>query len=359
MLHTRGSSGAFDDLASLDDLDHMVSSTGLSTASLRIVRDGATLPASSYTVAPPRRSRAGDPQVSAARVYEHFYEGATIVLESLHRYWPPLTDFCRDLELALGHRLQVNAYITPPGSQGFAVHRDDHDVFVLQTSGSKSWMVYDRDEDDVLLVDEVLERGAALYIPEGFPHAARTGQSASAHLTVGVITHEASEVVRALTRLAEDEPVFRARLTPAASRDPAALRRAVESHVEDLRVWLDKVDLDVVTERVARRVMTTAQPILRGQLSQLARLEALTEDSVLTRRRGSTCVVFSKGEVVRAVLSDRELEMPAVAEAALREIARRDRIAVRDLHDVLDPASSLVLVRRLVREGLLEVLVAD
>ena len=33
----------FDDLASLDDLDHMISSLGLHTSNLRMVRDGETL----------------------------------------------------------------------------------------------------------------------------------------------------------------------------------------------------------------------------------------------------------------------------------------------------------------------------
>ncbi len=31
--------------------------------------------------------------------------------------------------------LQINAYLTPPGSQGFATHYDTHDVFVLQVDG--------------------------------------------------------------------------------------------------------------------------------------------------------------------------------------------------------------------------------
>ena len=39
--------------------------------------------------------------------------------------------------------MQANSYYTPRRSQGFAVHHDTHDVFVLQVAGEKHWRVYD------------------------------------------------------------------------------------------------------------------------------------------------------------------------------------------------------------------------
>jgi ribosomal protein L16 Arg81 hydroxylase len=127
----------------------------------------------------------------------------------------------------------VNAYITPPGAQGFDVHRDDHDVFVLQVSGEKHWHVHDR--DDRILIDHVLQRGESLYIPEGFPHAATAGASASAHLTVGILTHSSSDVLNEIIRLAATEPAFAERLTADEMRDLGALRASVQRHVEELQ----------------------------------------------------------------------------------------------------------------------------
>lgn len=347
--------GGFDDLASLEDLDGMVASLGLHAPNLRMVRDGKTLPVASYTTAPSDTSRGTDRLVSAPKVYERFAEGATIVIESLHRYWRPLTDFCRDLELALGHRLQVNAYITPPSSQGFDVHRDTHDVFVLQVSGSKHWIVYDRDDDTEVLIDRDIEPGSSLYIPTGFPHAATTGSGASAHLTVGILTRDATEIVRAIAKLAEDEPVFKERLPADAAADPAALRSVVERNLDEMRAWLDKVDVDEVTARVARSVMSTAQPLLRGQLRQLALLDDIRADTEMVRRPGATCVLFPGDTDLRVMLADRELQMPPAAAAVMQEVARRHRFVVSDLHPFLTPDSAVVLVRRLVREGLLEI----
>ena len=345
---------AFGELASLDDIDEMIASLALRESSLRMVEDGATLSPSAYTIAPSAKSRGAERIINAALVYERFYDGATIALEGLHRYWRPLADFCRELEMELGHRLQVNAYITPPGSRGFDVHRDDHDVFVLQLSGAKHWLVYDQGSGDDVIVDSTLRPGDSLYIPKGWPHAAATNDGASAHLTVGVLTHDSIDVLREIAKLAEEEPAFQERLDASRTKDLEGLSDLVERHVEELRTWLDKLDVEELTDRVARRVLSSSQPILRGQLTQLDRLAQIDADTRLARRRGSICVVNPKGDVVKVILIDRELTMPALAGDALQHISRHESFLVRDLHRFLDADSALVLARRLVREGLLE-----
>jgi lysine-specific demethylase/histidyl-hydroxylase NO66 len=58
---------------------------------------------------------------------------------------------------------------------------------------------------------------------------------------------------------------------------------------------------------------------------------------------------------VRVLLADRELRLPGFVEPALNAIRDAGQVAVADLDPYLDETSRLVLVRRLVREGLLEV----
>jgi hypothetical protein len=356
-LLRRADGSNFDDLASFEDLDRMVSSLGLKAGNLRMVRDGETLAPSAYT-SQPSGKRVSEPLVIPALVCERYAEGATIVLESLQRYWAPLTDFCRDLELALGHRLQVNAYLTPPGSQGFDVHRDDHDVFVLQVWGEKQWTVFDL-ESESALIDEPITKDSALYIPKGFPHSARTGEMASAHLTVGILTHEPIDIIKEIAKLAEKEPIFQERLTLEDTSTPEGLRRSVESSVGEFQAWLDKVDIDELTQRVARRVKGSSLPLLRGQLRQLELVDALDETSVVALRRGTMCFLVTGDSHLTVTLIDRELQMPLSVDPAMQRIAKSDRILVSNLHDLLDPESALVLVKRLIREGLLEVVVGD
>ena len=336
-----------------------MSSTGLRLPSFRLVKDGATLPSSAST----KTARTGSQLVSGladpSRVFAEFERGATIVLQGLHRYWLPLARFCRDLELELGHPVQVNAYVTPPGSRGLAVHRDDHDVFVLQVSGTKRWQVYARSPGLPPPHDPILETelhpGHSLYIPREFPHAASTQEAASAHLTVGILSPTWMDAAREALRLAEDQPELGEPLPLGFGLDPAAFRDEVQERLRTVQAWLDKVDPGEVAERLGRRFLTTRQSLFRGQLRQLLALPELSDRSIVRRRTGSMCVIVPAGPDVAVLLGDREVRMPAWVEPALRALADAPELAVGDLEPHLDPESRLVLVRRLVREGLLEV----
>ena len=100
------------------------------------------LPEKGYTRGATLAGRPLTGLVDGRTAVEEFRNGATVVFQGLHRSFPPLVDLISELELELGHPCQANAYLTPPGSQGFAVHSDTHDVFVLQTAGTKQWELH-------------------------------------------------------------------------------------------------------------------------------------------------------------------------------------------------------------------------
>jgi bifunctional lysine-specific demethylase and histidyl-hydroxylase NO66 len=345
----------FADLFSLDDVDHILSSTTPRYPAFRMVKEGRQLDPRSYT----RSGRVGGQPVSdladPGRVYEHFHAGATIVLQSLHRFWPPLARLGRDLELALTHPVQVNAYITPPASRGLGVHHDEHDVFVLQVYGCKRWDVHDPDggPEDQLIVAE-LAPGDCLYIPQRFPHAAWTAETASVHLTVGVVPTTWADVVhRAVTSVLADalsgEP-----LPVGFATDPAALTAGMAEQLTEVRRRLDKLDPGAMAQAAADRFWSSRPPILPGQLRQLLALDKVGESTVVRRRPGATCHLRRRGDRLEVLLGDRTLRMPVRLAPVMRRILASDRLAVGDLAGHLDPPSRLVLVRRLIREGLLE-----
>ncbi|HEU4897444.1 MAG TPA: cupin domain-containing protein [Actinomycetota bacterium] len=361
----------FDDLLSLDDVDRILATTSPRTPAFRMVKDGKPLPPSAYT----KSGRMGSVPLAdladPGRIFDQFQAGATIVLQSLQRYWPPLTELSRQLELFLTHPVQVNAYLTPPASRGLGVHHDTHDVFVLQVHGRKLWQVWDaalpfplahqkqlppgaESPTEAPQVDAELAPGDCLYVPRGFRHAARTAETASLHLTVGMLTRNWNDLLREVVELATEEAWFRESLPVGFANDPATLEGSLADRVEELRRFLDKVDLAKVADRAGRRFWANRPPPLEGQLRALLSLDELDDATVLRRRPEATARLRVAGGRLELLLGDRTLTMPATLEPAVRQVLDADELTPGELAGHLDGPSRLVLARRLVREGLLQ-----
>ncbi|HWH05024.1 MAG TPA: cupin domain-containing protein, partial [Gaiellaceae bacterium] len=141
LVVAREEPGRFDDLLSTADVERLVSETALRTPAFRLVKAGESV--SGYTTDLSWRPEPFTGVADVRRVLAEFEAGATIVLQGLHHSWLPLARYCRLLEGFLGHPAQANAYYTPRGSQGLPVHHDTHEVFTLQVSGEKRWLVYE------------------------------------------------------------------------------------------------------------------------------------------------------------------------------------------------------------------------
>ncbi|HZB04478.1 MAG TPA: cupin domain-containing protein [Actinomycetota bacterium] len=360
----------FDGLLDVGDVDHLVTGTLLRMPSFRLVRDGAPLEPSSYTQTIRIGGRPVERTVRPDRVMAEFADGATIVLQALHRQWPPVARFCRDLELSLTHPVQANAYVTPPTARGFAVHHHTHDVFVLQTKGRKRWRVYrplidlpgpeqpwkeSLGDPGSPLLEAELEPGDALYLPRGFPHDAEAQEEVSIHVTIGVLAHTWLDLWRHVFRRAAEHRPFRDALPPGFAGDPEALTAELGVRLKDLHHWLDRaVDGDAVAA-FSKAFWSRRRPLLSGQLHQLEAARRMEAGTACRRRPGAVFVVAVEEKEAVVSLGLRELRMPAFCETALRFVAdARERFRPSDLPG-LDEPSRLVLARRLVREGAVEV----
>jgi bifunctional lysine-specific demethylase and histidyl-hydroxylase NO66 len=355
LLRERSGTGAsFDDLLGLDDVDHLITATGLRAPAFRLVHDGRPLDPSRYL----RQARIGSRPVhdlaDPGRVLAELEAGATLVLQGLHRYWPPLAVFCRALERALTHPVQANAYLTPPTSAGLRVHGDAHDVFALQVHGLKEWIVY-WEPGDAETRDITMRPGDALYLPRGTRHAARTVDAPSLHITIGVrATRWLDVVARALEHL-DGEEAFEAPLPLGYADDADALASALAGKLRELARRIEKVEPARLADAVVEDFYLGRPPLLAGQLRDTLELAQLSDDTLLRRREGTVCAIRDRGEHVEVLLGDRRLTLPAFAEGALRAVAAADTLRPADLAGHLDEAGRLTLTRRLIREGLLRI----
>lgn len=358
LVVARDEPGRYDDLLSEREVERLVTSGGLRVPGFRLVKAGEQLSARDYTVDIPWRPTGFRGTADVDRVLAEWERGATIVLQGLHLHRPALGAFCRSLERTLGHPAQVNAYYTPRSAQGLPVHHDTHDVFVLQVAGEKRWLVYEPalelplrsqkysaelGEPGPPVHDLVLRPGDMLYLPRGWLHEALTSETDSLHLTVGVNVVTWLDAFRAALEECGGELGFRRSI---ANGDPDEL-------VELLRRRLRP---DAVERRAAEKLARTRRPIRDGQLAQLRALDDLDVDTEVERRTAALVHASERNGSVVLTFEGKELVLPArVREELSYALESEEPFTAGDLPGALDDESRLVLVRRLVREGLLRI----
>jgi hypothetical protein len=362
----------YDDLFSLTAADELLSRRGLRTPFLRIAKNGAVVGDSQFTGSGGAGADIGD-QVRDDKVAALFASGHTVVLQALHRTWPALVDFATQLSTDAGHPVQINAYITPPESQGFSAHYDVHDVFVLQVAGEKHWTVHEPVHVDPLrnqpwtdhsravaaaardkapVVDDVLRPGDALYVPRGFLHSAKALGGVSAHLTVGLHTLTRYLLVQELAALAANEPALRTALPLGFDPgDPAQLADVLPQVTDLLVAHLRSTSVDDLASRLRRRTWSANRPEPIPPLAHAAAITNLASGTTVRLRAGLRCRVVP-GDPVTLQLPDRTITFPATVHEALAQLCDGQECKVGTLPG-LDTPDQVVLVRRLLTEAVL------
>lgn len=229
---------------------------------LRLERAGADVTAGVFRS---RRSRRGLllQDLDVAELTARLRDGATLIVDAVNEISPPLQRLCASLSAEFTASCQANLYACWGVTQGFDVHWDDHEVFVVQVEGRKAWALYGatapaptrRGPGALAAPPEgeperiVLEAGDVLYLPRGFWHAAVGLGGPTLHLTVGLTRKTAADALHWLADELLGEAEIRADLPfeagdaavgerlsallgRLAAEDPAGLARRYRRHVE-------------------------------------------------------------------------------------------------------------------------------
>jgi hypothetical protein len=241
------------------------------------------------------------------------------------------------------------------------VHHDTHDVFCLQVAGEKRWLVYppalelplkDQRYDSSLggpgepVLDVTLRAGDALYLPRGWLHEAVTSDRDSLHLTVGVNVYTWVDAARAaLEETAREEPQLR-RAVAADAELPGEL-------LELVRRRLDKA---AIARRRRRKFVSSRRPIRADRFDQLRALRDLDAGTLVERRDTVVFDIEEDANEIAISFEGRRVSIPSHArEEVMAAVFADEAFAATALPGSLDERGRVVLVRRLVREGLLRV----
>ncbi|HEV2206676.1 MAG TPA: cupin domain-containing protein [Candidatus Acidoferrales bacterium] len=361
LLVRRQSPDYYASLLSLDEVDRVLTTLDLRYPNIILKNAARSVEAGEYTI--------NGSALDIAKVYQLFAEGSTITLAYLDTVVPALTSFCRGLESEFSCPFQANVYLTPPGNQGAKIHYDTHDVFVLQVAGTKRWTLYgtpievplrDQDYDPAQhaagapTMEFELSAGDLVYIPRGCMHDARSTDTVSLHITVGILAYTWTDLLlECVAEACLNNAAFRKSLPPGFARDGFPKQQAREIFSQLVQHLAERARPDEMLDRFADELLSSCPPLLRGQMEQLAALDRLAIDSIVERRTHLIARVQTDAGSVSVRCFGRNVRFPAHAAAAVQFALSHDRFAVRDLPGELDESGKLTLVRRMIREGLL------
>jgi ribosomal protein L16 Arg81 hydroxylase len=289
-------------------------------------------------------------------------EGATLVFDQVDRLHGPLDQALAACEAELEIPMRANAFLTPPGTQGFNLHYDTHDVVVLQLAGTKTWQICDaplplpheeQQYDHHLsgqatpIAEFTLEPGDVLFFPRGHIHAASANDATSLHLSLALRTRALREVaVNALRRAVREDPAMRkVALFRRDSTCLAQTRRRLHQLVDqmDLAGALDEVMLSFIMGR--------SRPML-GRLLALEAPEALQHDTQLKVRADCLYHAFEHEGMIRLALDGKSIALPQGVRPAIDFMRASPAFTAEQLPG-LEYESRLLLADKLHAEGLL------
>lgn len=272
-LIERGEANRYTDLLSVDVMDAFIADNVLFNGQIDATRADPRITRDAFTL--------DNNEIDRSALLRLYQDKATIIAPHLHSYHKPLGDFVRALEPVFSASLQTNCYLTPPGATGFRTHYDNHDVFILQVSGSKSWRLYDEPvgkpfrgegfEPGVHDVGEpteefVLHAGDTVYIPRGMMHDAQAHEgAASLHITLGLVSKTWADVVlEAISKAALETPDLRRALPAGYANRDFDRTPAREQFREYITQLAEKAELDEPLDIMAEDYVKSRTPEMAG-----------------------------------------------------------------------------------------------
>jgi mannose-6-phosphate isomerase-like protein (cupin superfamily) len=365
LLITRRQPTRYQSLLSLDAIDRYLATASPTAPDVFLVDAARELKLEDYTFAnsdPPGR-------LDLPRVYELFGSGATLSLSQLHERLPELAALCRAAEKTFSAHFQTNIYLSPPNAQGFKTHFDSHDVFVLQVAGSKLWTINDTPielplrgqafEPDKHVAgpptrEFTIRAGDLFYCPRGLLHSARSTDEVSLHITLGLIGKTwADAMVEAVSEACLSSPQFRAHLPVGFAEAGFDRAEATAKFRSLIETFTRTADLAPILDRFAQDFVRSRKPDYYGGLRELNDASPILPDSRVEPRPHLIYRLREDGENVVLQFGSTTITLPSFASETLAFALRGPAFIVRDLPGNLDDPGKVVLVSRMIKEGLL------
>jgi len=198
----KGSSSKFTQLFTWERLNEILEFQQFGITRLNVVKKGVRVKdIEIYDYETPRFANLPfKPILKYDSVIDELKNGSVLIVNGINQMLPQVKELCENVQWVLQISAHINMYMSGGNAEGFELHWDNHDVFILQIEGEKYWEVYNPTINYPLgdifeneskptqqpIWEGKLRKGDMLYMPRGFWHKAKTENSESIHLTLGI-----------------------------------------------------------------------------------------------------------------------------------------------------------------------------
>lgn len=358
----------FNSLFSLDRLDHLLSYLPQETR-IGLIKNDIDKPDQ-----PGAKSTAG---TNICDLFDNFADGKTMIVNAMHKYWPPVRELCTRLSIEMGLKTQVNMYVTPKHSTGFSPHWDDHEVFVFQISGEKFWRLYGngpslprRSQHDPIAalrqrtlnpgapVQELTMRpGDLLYIPRGCVHNASATDTTSVHLTLGINAVSWEELlISCIKDLSKKNPEFREAIPPGILMSGIDNAQTIGEQCKVLfQLASEKLDAKAGLDSLSQSLVRAMEAHPSGHFVAMDSVDSINLDTRVTRRPPGVVRLIEEDDYVALIWPGFFQQAPEKMILAFHYIVQNSSFRIGDIPGWYTDEERLKTVSHLITKGLLQI----
>jgi ribosomal protein L16 Arg81 hydroxylase len=298
-------------------------------------------------------------------------EGATLIINQVHKFIPEIAFFTSEIKYDVGYGVQVNAYCSWPGQQGFSTHYDTHEVFILQVDGKKQWYVFPdtikyplpeqksasfSPPEGEAYLSCILNPGDVLYIPRGHWHYAVALDEPSLHLTLGLHCKTGIDFLEWLVTEFREKETWRKSLPLRV--DTAPINNHINNLIQNLNHYLVNRNLG---EEYSSYLDSLQKPIARYSLPYQAGFDIFPHGAktkfISAKFQRVKILELSDGSGYRVITLGKEISLKGVPRSLIENIFTGEPFTGDDVMNWLpdfDWEIDIVpLLERLVVEGIL------
>ena len=305
--------------------------------------------------------------------------GASLKIEQLERRHPDISKICRSIENRLGGESWAKVFWTPANQKGLDIHFDTTAVFCFQLEGSKRWRVWDELEfnptkpmSKVLKIDElnnpimdiILKPGDVLYMPAGFPHCTFALDEPSLSVS---ISHSAPKLIDilmyGLEEAAKSHGFLRTPKLPSFENKGSFQKLLGEATEVIQGLDIPALERMYSASQVAGRADINSTSIfsslIADEIEDETTVQWVESQSIELRRYEDKIIVSLPSTIIPEkpllVGSPPYLELPNTVEDELLDITSGRISKIKDIVGGLDIPSKVLLVKTLIKYGLMRV----